>query len=112
MNNQERTEREICTSFKVPKVILVLKTMPIQWQLLINMTCGDRESGNDPQSTHEPNFKSEPILNYFAHSKKKIAHLIILAMYDFLRLINVQGTFICCYFARLKAELEYRCGLL
>lgn len=42
MNNQERTEREICTSFKVPKVILVLKTMPIQWQLLINMTCGDR----------------------------------------------------------------------
>lgn len=49
MNNQERTERETCTSFKVPKVISVLKTMPIQWQLLINMTCGDRESGNDLQ---------------------------------------------------------------
>lgn len=49
MNNQERTERETCTSFKVPKVISELKTMPIEWQLLINMTCGDRESGNDLQ---------------------------------------------------------------
>lgn len=98
MNNQERTEREICTSFKVPKVILVLKTMPIQWQLLINMTCGDR-------------LQKWTYLELFCSLEKKIAHRIILAIYDFLRLINVQGTFICCYFARLKAELEYRCGL-